>query len=729
MTYPFGFGRSYSDFVVTPVNFRATASQVTVTVRVTNVGDVAGKEVAQVYFSAPQGGLDKPYQELGGFAKTDLLQPGASQKLTISFDTTEMSSYDEKSSSWVLDAGRYVVRAGNSSRNTQVAGTATLKDRVVTETVSPQLKDMEPAEVLVSDPANFYGYPTESEEVARAPKAVLPPRAIKTVHAASPYDQDVSVDPSSPYYAVDGDMISSVTAYLPAGQPDWEGTGAPYAVKPGESVEEVTVDPNATLYDVAAGRTSMQSFVAGLSVSQLADIVEASPGGGSIQHAVGAAGFTTAKHEALGIPSMSLVDGGSGLRITPVIASSPPAYQYATAWPSSLTLAQTWDLALFDEVTDGLGQEMVKFGVTTWLAPGLNIHRDPLGGRNWMYYSEDPLLTGVIGAHITRGIQRFPGLGVTLKHFAGNNQETGRDRSNSVGDERGLRELELKSFELSIKNAPPMAVMTAYNILQGQYTAENYDLLMDVLRGEWGFEGFVMSDWGGSHDALATLYSGNDLISPGNAPQDVIDRLIKAEPTLELSGLPAYNKTVRPTGGPTYTWMFGGLRPSAAGTQLVTTRVDSTTDFSATPLSVTTVIDAMGNQKVTPDPAFTSVDDAYQRVQALLASTSLTAAQKAGISVLDVEHQVVGDPATPVVAYTVQLRGEYNTAFDMRLGDVQRSAMNILGVVMQSSSFEQLATIQGVEGVKVEPYLEQFRDLDNTLTQRHGPVVKAGKGG
>lgn len=208
----------------------------------------------------------------------------------------------------------------------------------------------------------------------------------------------------------------------------------------------------------------------------------------------------------------------------------------------------------------------------------------------------------------------------------------------------------------------------------------------------------------------------------------MIDRLIKTEPTIELSGLPVYNKTVRPTGNPTYTWMFGGLRPSATGTQVVTTRVDSSTDFSATPASGTTVIDAMGNQKVTPDPMFTSVDDAYQRVQAMLASTALSAAQKAGITVLDVEHQVAGDSTSPVVAYTVQLRGEYNTVFDMRLGDVQRSAMNILAVVMQSSSFEQLAALQGVNGVKVKPYLGQFRHLNSTLIQHQGPVIKAVKG-
>ena len=728
VSYPFGYGMSYSRFTIDPVRFKADAKRVTVTVRVTNVGRVAGKEVAQVYFSAPQRGLDKPYQELGGFAKTSKLRPGASQRLTISFDTTEMSSYAERSSSWIMDPGTYVIRAGNSSRNTRVVGKAVLNRRVVTEVVSPQLKAMEPATVLESNPRNFYSYPREAAQIARAPRVVLPAGHFRTVRAASPNDQDVPVDPSSPYYSVDGSTISSVTAYLPRAQTDWEGTGAPYVAKTGETVRRVRTDPDATLYDVAVGRISLRRFVAGLNVRQLADIVEASPGGGSIQHAVGAAGFTTAKYESLGIPSMSLVDGGSGLRITPVISSTPPAYQYATAWPSSLTLAQTWDLPLFDKVSKGLGQEMVKFGATIWLAPGLNIHRDPLGGRNWMYYSEDPLLTGTIGARITRGIQRFPGRGVAIKHFAGNNQETGRDGSNSIGDERGLREIELKSFELSIKNAPPMAVMTAYSMLQGQYTAQNYDLLMDVLRGEWGFKGFVMSDWGGSHDALATLYAGNDLISPGNAPQDVIDRLLKAEPTLELSGLPVYNKTVRPTGDPTYTWMWGGLRPSAAGTQMISTRVDSSTDLSGTPASGTTVIDPMGNQRITPDPAFTSVDDAYRRVQALLTSEALSAAEKAAISVIDVERQVPGDPSSPVVAYTVVLRGEYNSRFDMRLGDVQRSARNILRVVMQSSSFKQLAKLQGVRGVQVDPYLEQFTNLAETLIQRQGPVIKAAKG-
>lgn len=185
---------------------------------------------------------------------------------------------------------------------------------------------------------------------------------------------------------------------------------------------------------------------------------------------------------------------------------------------------------------------------------------------------------------------------------------------------------------------------------------------------------------------------------------------------------------MRPTGDPTYTWMFGGLRPSSTGSELLSTRVESTTDLSGTPASGTTVIDPMGNQKITPDAPFTSVDDAYRRVQALLASSALTAAQKSGIVIRDVEHRVPGDDSTPVVAYTVDLRGDYNELFDMRLGDVQRSALNILRVVMQSSSFEQLAELQGVAGVSVQPYLEQFDDLETTLTQRQGPVVPARKG-
>ncbi|MGS0688727.1 glycoside hydrolase family 3 C-terminal domain-containing protein [Nakamurella sp. GG22] len=723
--YPFGHGLSYTRFTTEVVDFSADEQAVQVKVRVTNVGDTAGKEVAQIYFSAPQTGLDKPYQELGGYAKTDLLAPGESQVLTISFETTEMSSYDEATSSWVLDRGTYVIRAGDSSRNTHVAGTAKLNRKVVTEVNSPQLRAMQPATLLESDPANFYSYPAEDKEIRKARRVTLSGKAFETVQAVSPFDQNVAVDPASPYHAVDGDKISTVPAYLPQGQTDWEGTGGPYVTKTGEMLTEVSTDVDATLYDVAAGRLSMEQFVAGLSVTQLANIVEASPGGGSLQHAVGAAGYTTARYESLGIPSMSLVDGGSGLRITPVIPTDPPAYQYATSWPATITLAQSWDLDLAHEVANGIGQEMVHFGATLWLAPGLNIHRDPLGGRNWMYPSEDPLVSGMNGVAFTRGIQEFPGLGVTIKHFAGNNQETGRDGSNSIGHERGLRELELKSFELVVKQAQPMAVMTGYNRIEGQFAAENYDLNTDVLRGEWGFEGMVMSDWGGSHDALATLYSGNDLISPGNRPQDVIDRLITVEPTIDLSGLPAYNKAVRPTGDPTYTWAFGGLRPSATGTQVVSTTVDDSTDITRTPLSVTTVIDAMGNQVVTPDPAIVSVDDAYQRVQALMASTALTTEQKAGITVHDVVHAVPDDPTSPVTAYTVDVRGDYNTVFDMRLGDVQRSAINILDTVMQSRSFEQLASLQGVTGVQVSPYSEQFTDLRQYLTVVKGEVGTA----
>ena len=319
----------------------------------------------------------------------------------------------------------------------------------------------------------------------------------------------------------------------------------------------------------------------------------------------------------------------------------------------------------------------------------------------------------------------LPTLAVRSHHQMAGHPETGRDGSNSIGHERGLRELELKSFELAVKKAQPMAVMTGYNRLQGQFAAENYDLNTDVLRGEWGFEGMVVSDWGGSHDALATLYSGNDLISPGNRPQDVIDRLVTVEPTIELSGLPVYDKAVRPTGDPTYTWALGGLRPSAAGAQVVSTTVDGSTDLTPTPRSVTTVIDAMGNQVVTPEPAFASVDDAYQRVQALLASAALTAEQKAGLTVRDVVRALADDPTSPVVAYTVELRGDYTTVFDMRLGDVQRSAINILDTVMQSRSFEQLASLQGVTGVEVAPYGEQFTDLRQYLTVTKGEVGAA----
>ncbi|WGL52349.1 glycoside hydrolase family 3 N-terminal domain-containing protein [Nocardioides sp. BP30] len=721
--YPFGYGLSYTDFTIDPLSVTADMGSVKVKARVTNVGDTySGKEVVETYVSAP--GADKPYQQLTGYAKTDDLAPGASQQVTITFATSSMASFDEDASRWQLDKGEYVVRVGDSSRNTQVAARIELGADTPTELVNHETTDQAPASVLSSDRANFYSYPAEAEQLAAAPQVTLDTAGYQPQDDRSAYEQSVDLDATSPYYTYDGDKLSTTTAYVDGSQTNWEGTGAPYAAKTGETVQPVTTDPTSTLYDVASGKTTMQQFVAGLNVTQMANIVEGASIAGTTPSAVGAAGYTTAKYESLGIPGMALSDGPAGLRLTQQIATNPKTYQYETAWPIGTMLAQTFNRDLVKQVGEAIGKEMIDAGVTLWLAPGMNLHRDPLNGRNFEYYSEDPVVAGLTAAATTLGVQSNPGVGVTIKHFAFNNQETRRQGGNSVVDERAARELELRAFQIAVTTAQPMAVMSSYNRINGTYAAQDYDTLTDILRGEWGFKGLVMSDWGGSHDATATMYAGNDLIEPGGAPQNIINAIEKQAPVIDVAGLPVYTKTVSPT-RTTYAWQFGGLTPSATGTQTITTTIDGTTDLSKQPASGTATVDVINNQTFVADPKLGSVNDAYNYVTALANSSALTAAQKAAITITPLTYNIAGDPTSGVTSYSVTIKGNYTaTSYPMRLGDLQRSVSRILNVVMQSAPFQQLATNQGVKGVSVKSYDAQF-DLPSILSSSLGSVVSA----
>jgi beta-glucosidase len=549
--YPFGFGRSYTDFELNVIRTEICGESVRVTTSVKNIGSkYAGRETVQVYVSQPQGKLDKPYQVLAGFAKTKELAPWQEEVLEVRFPIRALASYDEESAAYVLEAGTYYVRVGNHSRNTHIAAALELDETIVTEQLQNKVRPDAELSVVHAEPDKFYTYLSEAAEKADAVRLEIIPASIPT-------------------------------------------RTADYAADPAELRTDKT--ETVTLEDVVQGRASLDDLTAQLTVPELAAlVVGASRGGlggistvGAASNSVpGAAGDTSTElADSRGITNLVLADGPAGLRLSrtfvtdgqgnvvPGLGESafgnlfemlgvPAAqrpegaldhYQYCTAIPIATMLAQTWDPAAIEEAGDLVGEEMEELGVDLWLAPGMNIHRNPLCGRNFEYYSEDPLIAGLCAAADTRGVQRHPGRGTTIKHFALNNQEDNRSHNNSRCPERALREIYLKGFEIAVKTSAPLSLMTSYNLVNGIHAANHKELITDILRCEWGFEGLVMTDWGtteakegfkyGSSSAALCVKAGNDLTMPGS--QEDVDVIIGAVGNeLSLAELQACAKRV-----------------------------------------------------------------------------------------------------------------------------------------------------------------------------------------
>ena len=556
--YEFGYGLSYTDFDIQINQVTADPEYTTITATVTNTGDTySGKEVVEIYFSAPDGELEKPYQELIAFAKTDDLAPGESQTMDISFLTTEMSSYSEEKAAYIMEAGDYIIRVGNSSRNTEPAAVITLDESVITEQLSNQKATLDELREISKEGTESWsdGKSTEDAQVIELHAADF-----TTVDHSSSYDDEtvnVYVSETTPKeYLAESAEPAFTDQY----------TGKIYA----ENIVVLDGDfSGSTLLDVYNGTVTMEEFVSSLTLEQLAALAE---GVGMTwgEHfdcpVEGAVGFTTADLADKMIPQLSLSDGASGLTLVKEYYTDPDGnwigmktqegawhavtmyeseedvtkeypehttwYQYATQFGSGTTLGQSWDVDLAEAYGKAVGVEMNEFGVDIFLAPSLNIHTNPLGGRNFEYFSEDPVISGLMAAAQTKGVQSNPGAGVSLKHFAANNQETNRSKENNIISERAFREIYLKGFEIAVKSSAPMTIMSSYNVNNYVPAANDYDMLEDILRGEWGYDGLVETDWGGSggYTIPEAMHAGNDLIMPGGSSGKAVVSAIAEEP-------------------------------------------------------------------------------------------------------------------------------------------------------------------------------------------------------
>ena len=497
--YPFGFGLSYTEFNINKNSLEKNREKITVSVKVKNVGNYSGKEVIQVYVSPSQKHVDKPYQSLVAFKKTPELKPNEEVELNIEFKLSQVARYDTQTASYILDKGNYIIRVGNCSRKTEIFGYIKLSQDVVTQ----QLKNIK---------AN--------------------PKFEDWVPNTSKYPKD-NLDNVQKILLNKDDFGLEIATYT-------------YVPKIYEEIKKLTDKELAYLC--------------------VGGFVESKEENNEKQR--GLNGLTTRKVESIK-NYLRMVDGAAGVRIARVYSNdhhrfkrlvTDPAwlnnynylytldkisltltknekedfskyrnviYQHATSLPIPTAQAQSFNVDLIQKYGEIVGKEMQIFNVNVLLAPAMNIHRNILCGRNFEYFSEDPLVAGKMATALIKGVQSNKNCGATVKHFAGNNQEYNRMNNNSKMSERTLREIYLKGFQIAVEEGHPTALMTSYNLINGVHPSENSQLLIDVVRNEWKFDGLIMTDW---------IRSGEQEFNSAKNPGQYVYNTLRAGVNIQMTG-------------------------------------------------------------------------------------------------------------------------------------------------------------------------------------------------
>ncbi len=472
--FPFGFGLSYTDFSLSGADVEKGNSGVTVSTFVKNTGDRPGKQVVQLYVSAVGTKSPRAYQELKGFAKTKELQPSESENLSIFIPWEGLACYVEETASYGIEKGEYLLRLGDSSANTQVVGKIIVEEDILTQRCQNCLGPRECNRGKI----DFL--------TAEGPFSPTPPAGQALTLSAADFT-------STPDNFADGTELSlkdfsiEQLASLCVGY----GPGTPFAAF-GDA------DAPCTIFDQGGRPVTTNDHPAGFN------------------------GYVSPAIQSKGVSSIFYKDGPAGVG--------------KIAWPTEMLTACCFDQALLAEFGDAVGQECEELQVDVWLAPALNLHRHPLGGRNFEYYSEDPYLTGACAVAVARGVQENHPVLVCAKHFAVNEQETYRrgsskknyDAADSILTERAARELYLKPFEMLVRAGLLHSIMTSFNKINGAFAGGNKDLCTHILREEWGFDGAVVTDWGDMDvvvDGADAVAAGNDIVMPGGPP--VISQILK----------------------------------------------------------------------------------------------------------------------------------------------------------------------------------------------------------